>query len=38
LRVNTQSGARRAADQPVRIALDLGRLHFFDPISKLAIL
>jgi multiple sugar transport system ATP-binding protein len=38
LRINTQSGARRSADQPVRVALDLGRLHFFDPISKLAIL
>ena len=33
----SQSGARRGADQPVRVALDLERLHFFDPVSKLAI-
>jgi multiple sugar transport system ATP-binding protein len=37
MRVNAQSGARRGADQPVRVALDLERLHFFDPVSKLAI-
>jgi multiple sugar transport system ATP-binding protein len=37
MRVNAQSGVRRVADQPVRVALDLERLHFFDPVSKLAI-
>ena len=37
MRINAQSGARRGADQPVRVALDLERLHFFDPVSKLAI-
>jgi multiple sugar transport system ATP-binding protein len=37
IRINAQSGARRAADQPVWVALDLERLHFFDPASKLAI-
>jgi hypothetical protein len=37
MRIVTQSGARRAADQPVRVALDLERLHFFDPVSRLAI-
>jgi multiple sugar transport system ATP-binding protein len=37
MRIVTQSGASRAADQPVRVALDLERLHFFDPVSRLAI-
>ncbi len=37
MRINAQSGARRRVDQPVRVALDLERLHFFDPVSKLAI-
>jgi hypothetical protein len=37
MRIVTRSGARRAADQPVRVALDLERLHFFDPVSRLAI-
>jgi multiple sugar transport system ATP-binding protein len=37
MRIVAQSGARRAADQPVRVTLDLERLHFFDPVSKLAI-
>ena len=37
MRIVAQSGARRAADQPVRVALDLERLHFFDPVSRLAI-
>ena len=37
MRINAQSGARRRADQPVRVALDLERLHFFDPVSELAI-
>ncbi len=37
MRINAQSGARRVADQPVGIELDLERLHFFDPVSKLAI-
>jgi multiple sugar transport system ATP-binding protein len=37
LRIVAQSGARRAAGQPVRVALDLERLHFFDPVSRLAI-
>jgi multiple sugar transport system ATP-binding protein len=37
LRIAAQSGTRRAADQAVRVALDLERLHFFDPISKLAV-
>jgi multiple sugar transport system ATP-binding protein len=36
MRINAQSGVR-CADQPVRVALDLERLHFFDPVSKLAI-
>jgi multiple sugar transport system ATP-binding protein len=38
MRINAQGGARRAADQPVGVELDLERLHFFDPASKLAIL
>ena len=38
MRINAQSGARRGADQPVGVELDLERLHFFDPVSKLAIL
>jgi multiple sugar transport system ATP-binding protein len=37
MRINAQSGVRCGADQPVRVALDLERLHFFDPVSKLAI-
>ena len=37
MRIVARSGARRAADQPVRVALDLERLHFFDPVSRLAI-
>jgi hypothetical protein len=37
MRIVTQSGAPRAADQPVRVALDLERLHFFDSASRLAI-
>jgi multiple sugar transport system ATP-binding protein len=37
LRISAQSGARHGVNQPVRIALDLERLHFFDPVSKLAI-
>ncbi len=37
MRINGQSGARRAVDQPVGVQLDLERLHFFDPVSKLAI-
>ncbi|MGA8446095.1 MAG: ATP-binding cassette domain-containing protein [Roseiarcus sp.] len=37
MRIVAQSGARRAASQPVRVALDLERLHFFDPVSRLAI-
>ncbi len=37
MRINAQGAARRGADQLVRVALDLERLHFFDPISKLAI-
>jgi multiple sugar transport system ATP-binding protein len=37
MRIAAQSGARRSADQPVAVALDLERLHFFDPASKLAI-
>ena len=38
MRINAQSGARRVVDQPVRIVIELERLHFFDPVSKLAIL
>ena len=38
MRISAQSGARRAADQLVGVELDLERLHFFDPVSKLAIL
>jgi hypothetical protein len=37
MRIAAQSGARRTTDQPVRVALDLGRLRLFDPVSKLAI-
>ena len=37
MRIIAQSGARRVPDQPVRVALDLERMHFFDPASKLAI-
>ena len=37
MRIVAQSGARRVAGQPVRVALDLERLHFFDPVSRLAI-
>ncbi|MGA8585360.1 MAG: ATP-binding cassette domain-containing protein [Roseiarcus sp.] len=37
MRIVAQSGARRVASQPVRVALDLERLHFFDPVSRLAI-
>jgi len=37
MRIVSRSGARRAGDQQVRVALDLERLHFFDPASKLAI-
>ena len=37
MRIVAQSGAPRAANQPVRIALDLERLHFFDSASRLAI-
>ena len=37
LRINTHGGARRRVDEPVSVVLDLKRLHFFDPVSKLAI-
>jgi multiple sugar transport system ATP-binding protein len=37
LRISAQRGARHGANQSVRVALDLERLHFFDPVSKLAI-
>jgi multiple sugar transport system ATP-binding protein len=37
LRINVQSGARRARGDAVRIALDGARVHLFDPVSKLAI-
>ena len=37
MRIVAQSGAPRAAGQPVRVALDLERLHFFDPASRLAL-
>ena len=37
MRIVAQSGAPRAAGQPVRVALDLERLHFFDSASRLAI-
>ena len=29
--------SQRRVDEPVRVVLDLKRLHFFDPVSKLAI-
>jgi multiple sugar transport system ATP-binding protein len=38
MRINAQSGTRCAADQLVGVKLDLERLHFFDPVSKLTIL
>ena len=37
IRIVAQGGARRGVDQPVSVALDLGRLHFFDSLTKLAI-
>lgn len=37
MRIVAQSGERLRANQPVRVVLDPGRLHFFDPVSKLAI-
>ena len=37
VRINTQSGAKRARGEPVRVAFDAARLHMFDPVSKLAI-
>ena len=37
MRIVAQSGAPRAAGQPVRVALDLERLHFFDSASRLAL-
>ena len=37
LRINAHEGARRRVDEPVGVVLDLKRLHFFDPVSKLAI-
>jgi multiple sugar transport system ATP-binding protein len=38
MRINAQTGARRTGYQLVGVELDLERLHFFDPASKLAIL
>ena len=37
MRISAQGAARRVADQLVGVELDLERLHFFDPVSKLAI-
>ena len=37
LRVIAHGGTRHRVDEPVRVVLDLKRLHFFDPVSKLAI-
>ena len=37
LRIIAHGGTRRRVDEPVRVVLDLKRLHFFDPVSKLAI-
>ena len=37
MRIVAQSGAPRAAGQPMRVALDLERLHFFDSASRLAL-
>jgi multiple sugar transport system ATP-binding protein len=37
MRIVVQGGHRRRANQPVRVLLDPERLHFFDPVSKLAI-
>jgi multiple sugar transport system ATP-binding protein len=37
LRISAPVGARRKIDEPVRIALDLTRLLYFDPVHKLAI-
>jgi multiple sugar transport system ATP-binding protein len=37
MRIVAQSGAQYRADQPVGVGVDLERLHFFDPLSKLAI-
>jgi multiple sugar transport system ATP-binding protein len=37
MRIVAQSGARRPAEQPVSVGLDLERLHFFDPATKIAI-
>jgi multiple sugar transport system ATP-binding protein len=37
MRIVAQSGAQYGADQRVGVGVDLERLHFFDPVSKLAI-
>jgi multiple sugar transport system ATP-binding protein len=37
MRIVAQSGAQRVAGRQVRVGLDLERLRFFDPVSKLAI-
>jgi multiple sugar transport system ATP-binding protein len=37
LRINAQRGEKREIGAAVRVALDLDSLHFFDPVSKLAI-
>jgi multiple sugar transport system ATP-binding protein len=37
MRINVQRGARRQIGEAVNVVLDLQRLHFFDPVSKLAI-
>jgi hypothetical protein len=37
MRIVVQGGQWRHANQPVRVLLDPERLHFFDPVSKVAI-
>jgi multiple sugar transport system ATP-binding protein len=37
MRIVAQSGAQRVVGRQVRVGLDLERLRFFDPVSKLAI-
>jgi multiple sugar transport system ATP-binding protein len=37
MRIVVQGGHKRRVNQPVRVLLDRERLHFFDPVSKLAI-
>jgi ABC-type sugar transport system ATPase subunit len=37
LRISSQRGRRHPSDTPVKVRLELERLMFFDPVTKLAI-